>query len=184
METSLENRPETILFDYQRQSLEANQALVGIQLRPQLSAFAQVGYGRPGLNFLDNSFTDFYVVGARLHWNLWDWGTSKNEKQKLDIRKDVLRTEEETYALNTQLSLTQKEDEIEKFNALIDKDRAIISIRSKIKATASSQLNNGVITATDFIDELYAENQAKLNLELHRMQLIKTQVEYQNLLGK
>ena len=183
-ETTLENRPETILFDHQRQSIEANQTLIGVQLRPQLSAFAQVGYGRPGLNFLDNSFTDFYMVGARLHWNLWDWNTSKNEKQRLDIRTDILQTEEETFALNTQLNLAQKEYEIEKYDALIDKDRSIISLRGKIKATASSQLNNGVITATDFIDELYAENQAKLNLELHRMQLIKTQVEYQHLLGK
>jgi hypothetical protein len=111
-------------------------------------------------------------------------GTSKNEKQKLDIRRDVLQTEEETFALNTNISLMQKESEMEKFNALIDKDQAIISIRNKIKETASSQLNNGVITATDFVDDLYAENQARLNLELHHLQLVKTQVEYQNLLGK
>jgi outer membrane protein TolC len=181
---SLENRPETTLFNYQRQSIEASKDLAGIKLNPQFSAFAQLGYGRPGLNLLDNSFTDFYILGARLHWNIWDWNATKNEKQRLDIQKNLLQTQEDAFALNTNISLTQKENEINKMNALIDKDQAIISIRSKIKETASSQLHNGVITATDFVDDLNAENQARLNLELHRLQLVKAQVEYQNLLGK
>ncbi len=183
-ETSLESRPESILFTYQHQRIEASKELTGAKLTPQFSAFAQVGYGRPGLDFLDNTFTDFYMAGLRMHWSVWDWNASNNEKQKLDIQQNIIQTQQEAFALNTNLQLSQKESEIEKFKALAEKDEEIISIRTKIKETASSQLNNGVITATEFVDELHAENQAKLNLELHKLQLLKTQIEYQHLLGQ
>ena len=48
---------------------DAKQA-VAAGLMPRIGAFVQGGYGRPGLNMLEDSFEPYYVAGVRLSWNL------------------------------------------------------------------------------------------------------------------
>ena len=66
--------------------IEKQKAFIGRQsdledavARPKISAFAQAGYGRPGLNFLDNGFEPFLQVGVRGQWNLSSLYHRKNE---------------------------------------------------------------------------------------------------------
>jgi len=44
-------------------------------------------------------------------------------------------------------------------------------------------LDNGIITSTDYLTELNAESKAKLDLEVHKIQLIKAMLEYQAAIG-
>ena len=47
-----------------------------------------------------------------------------------------------------------------------------------------SDIDNGVITATDYLAERNAEHQARLTQALHRLQLIQAQVQYLTILGE
>jgi len=66
---------------------------------------------------------------------------------------------------------------------LIEKDNEIIALKTKIAKNASYQLDNGIITATEYTTELNSEWQAKLNLELHKIQLVLSKINYLNNLG-
>jgi len=57
-------------------------------------------------------------------------------------------------------------------------------LRKKIKKNASFKLENGIITSTDYIIELNAENQSMLNQKLHEIQWLQAQYNYQLILGK
>ena len=72
---------------------------------------------------------------------------------------------------------------IENLDSLIAKDKEIITLREKITKSASSQLTNGVITATDYINELNNEIIAKITMETHKVQLIQAKINYLNLKG-
>jgi outer membrane protein TolC len=80
--------------------------------------------------------------------------------------------------------LKQQQWEIEKFNQLINTDVGIIDLREQVKVASSAQLENGVITANDYLREVNAEDQARQALITHRLQLLQAQINYQTTLGK
>jgi hypothetical protein len=77
----------------------------------------------------------------------------------------------------------QQNSDVEKYAKLIDKDDAIITLRESVKNAASAQLENGVLSAHDYINEVDAEDQARQNKILHEVQLLQSQYNYQNTMG-
>ncbi len=177
------NRPELLLYDYQKKVYDLQDQLLKIQLRPKLSFFAQGGYGRPGLNMLSNDFAWYYIGGLRLNWNLGSLYIMKNQKQLLDINRKTLDIQKETFLFNTHITQKQQNAEVEKYLELAKKDDAVIALRESVKKAASAQLENGVLSAHDYINEVNAEDQARQNLILHEMQLLQAQYSYQNTTG-
>lgn len=177
------NRPELLFFDNQKKSYDLQQQLLNVQLKPKLGFFLQGGYGRPGLNFLNNNFAWYYIGGIRLNWNLGSLYTFKNQKQLLNLGRETIDIQKETFLFNNQITQNQQSDEIQKYINLFKKDDEIIALRVSVKNAASAQLENGVLSTHDYITEVNAENEAKQNLILHQVQLLQAQYSYQNTMG-
>jgi outer membrane protein TolC len=179
-----DKRPELQLYNIMQTKTGVMKDMVNTRWNPKLYAFGQAGYGRPGLNMLSNDFTPWWFVGAKLTWNIWNWNLSKNEKKIYDIQNDIIGTQKETFEKNIRIEATSGLAEIEKLGELLQKDEEIIALRTRITHTASSQLDNGMITSSDYIARLNEETMAKLDLELHRIQLVKAKIAYLFTLGK
>lgn len=179
-----QNRFEYHLLSLQQQQLETSKGLLDIKTKPVLFAFATAGVGRPGFNMLSNDFADFYMIGLNMKWDLWDWNKNKNEKKMLDINKELIEIQKQSFELNIQLSLNQLQAEIEKQKALLNNDPEIIALRENVVKTAEAQFENGTLSSTDYIVELQKLNQSKLNFELHQISLINSQLAYIEILGK
>jgi outer membrane protein TolC len=179
-----DKRPELKLYDIQVSRTGVMKEMVNTRWNPRIYAFGQAGYGRPGLNMLDNDFTPWWIVGAKLTWNIWNWNLSKNEKKIYEIQGDIIGTQKETFEKNLRIEAGRGLAEIGKLSELLQKDDDIIAIRTRITHSASSQMDNGVITSSDYIARLNEETQAKLMLELHRIQLVKAKIAYLFTLGK
>lgn len=176
-------RPEITLFNLKTEKIGLSTELLKKSKLPKISAFAQGGYGNPGLNMLDNNFNTFYMTGLRLNWNAFDWKKNETEKQSLQINKDIIETEKETFELNTNLELANIASEIDKMEELISYDEEIIPVHEKMAKSAESQLKNGVITSSIFITEFTNMHEAKSNLVLHKTQLLLKQIQYLITLG-
>lgn len=176
-------RPEMVSYDYQKKTFDLQNKLLNAQLRPRLGLFVQGGYGRPALNPLSNDFAWFYIGGLKLSWNFGSLYTLKNQRRLLDLGKETLDIEKETFVFNTQLSQKQQNTEIEKYLEVIKLDDAIISLRESVKKAAQAQLENGMLSAHDFIDHVNAEDQARQNMILHQVELLQAQYSYQNIIG-
>ncbi|MGB5665837.1 MAG: TolC family protein [Maribacter sp.] len=172
------NRPELQLFDLQKEQIDFSSKLISKSNLPKINAFAQGGYGNPGLNMLDNSFNPFYMTGIKLNWNVFDWNKTKTQKQSLEINKDIVNTQKATFELNNNLELVNLQTEIDKISALISTDYEIIVLREDILKTAESQLKNGVITSSAYITEFTNLFEAKSNLNLHETQLLLNRIQY------
>ena len=96
----------------------------------------------------------------------------------------MVDVQKETFLLNTNTAVSQQQSEIEKFNQLIETDQAIIDLRMQVKQAAGAQLENGVITANDYLREVNAEDQSRQSLITHQIQLLQAQINYQTTLGK
>jgi outer membrane protein TolC len=177
------NRPELLYYDYQKRIYDLQGHLLKAQLRPKLSFFAQGGYGRPALNQLSNNFAWYYIGGLKLSWNFGSLYTIKNQQHLLDINRETLDVQRETFLFNTRMVQKQQDADVKKYPELIQKDYSIISLRESVKNAASAQLENGVLSAHDYINEVNAEDQARQNMILHEVQLLQAQFNYQNTLG-
>ncbi len=179
----IEYRPELILFEHQEKNIDARIKIANSNRAPKLYGFAQGGYGRPGLNMLDNTFQPYYIGGIRFTYNILNWNAIKYEKQATSIGKDIIQKQREAFQLNTNLSMIKEVAEIEKLNKLIAKDKEAIALRTKIKENASTRLDLGVITSTEYMTELYAESQSKLNIKIHEIQLLQAQANLLTIQG-
>lgn len=177
------SRPELLFYDYQKKTFDLQNQMLKAQLRPKFSFFVQGGYGRPALNLLSNNFDWYYLGGLRLNWNFGSLYSLKNQRQLLDINKKTLDIQKETFLFNTHINQKQENSEIEKHSELVKKDDDIIALRESVKKAASAQLENGVLSAHDYINEVNAEDQARQNRILHQMQLLQAQYNYQNTTG-
>lgn len=168
---SASNRPELALFNLQENQLEVSKNAISKSRYPKLSGFTQLGYGNPGLNMLDNSFKDFYIVGLKLNWNIFDWGKTKKEKQVIEFSKEIVSTERETFKLNNDIELQNFKNDIDKYREMLEKDDGIIAMYEEVVKASVTQLNNGVISSSEYITELNKLYEAKINQQLHKIQL-------------
>ena len=177
------NRPELDLFNLQKEQIASTSDIISKNKRPKLYGFAQGGYGNPGLNPLENAFKSFYYVGLKLNWNVFDWNKSKKQKESLEINKLFIDTEKEQFELNNSMQLDQQIIEINKFKDFTTSDQSIIDLHKKILKTADSQLKNGVITSSVYIEKLTDLFQAENNLKTHEIQLLLSQANYKTIQG-
>lgn len=176
-------RPETTLFELQKSQVNANQKVIAKKNNPKIIGFATGGYGNPGLNMLENSFQTYYITGIKLNWNIFDWNSSKKERESIQINNDIIDNQQEIFKLNTSIELEQQLSEIEKLSSTINDDNQIIELRKEILATADSQLKNGIITASAYITELTNLYEAENNLRTHKIQLQLAKANYKTIKG-
>jgi len=177
------NRPEYQLLSLQQNKVRSLKELSNVKRKPHFVAFGQMGYGRPGYNMLDNNFTDYYMFGVRMRWNIWDWGKVKREKQVFDIQNNIINTQKETFEQALRADLDKKVSDIRKYEQLIDNDLVIVELQKNVVKTASSQMDNGTITTTNYLIEVNKRVKSELNLEAHKLQLIFANLQYLTAIG-
>ena len=172
------NRPELKALDAKSYLLELQNKQITSGLMPRIGAFVQGGYGRPGLNMLEDSFDLFYIAGVRLSWNMGKLYTLKNDRRKVATTLQQVEVQRETFLFNTSLELMQQNTEIQKISDLMKADDEIIRLRTSIKKAAEVKLENGVISVTDLIREINAEDMAKQTAAAHRIQHLNAVYNY------
>lgn len=177
------NRPELNLFTYQDSLFKTQNQLISAKNRPRTSLFVQGGYARPGLDMLKNDFAWYYIAGVRLNWSLGNLYTTRKERQLLDVNQRMVAVQKDLFLLNTKTQLKQQQAELNKLQELMTADEQIIELRTRVKDAANAQLENGVITANDYLREVNAEDQARLSLIAHRLQWLQAQINYETISG-
>lgn len=183
LETNDLNRPELSLFNLQKQEIEQQQNLLSKATAPAVNAFATGGLGNPGLNFLENDFSTYYIVGLKLNWNVFDWNGNKKQRQVLNFSKELINNQEEVFRLNTNTALNEQQKEMETLQSTIEIDQQLISLQQDVVHTFDAQLKNGVITTSQYIIELTKLFEAENLFNQHKTQLELAKANYNTLKG-
>jgi outer membrane protein TolC len=178
-------RPELQIFDLRKEQLSASLQVIQSKRMPRAFGFATLGYGNPpGSNFFKDEFAPYYIIGAGVKWNIFDWNKVKNEKQAVNLQKAIIDSRKMDLTDNLSRLLEAKNAEIASLRSLLETDSELIEIRKRITAAAESQYENGTITATEYLNEMNSEKQALINYEIHKINLAMARVEYLNISGK
>ena len=132
---------------------------------------------------LNNSFETFYMTGVKLNWTLFDWNKTKKEKEVLEISKQIVASEKETFEVNQKRNLQEINFEIGKIETQLKSDKEIIQLREKIVRSAEAQMKNGVITSSDYLNEVTQLFESKITEKTHQIQLQLAKANHQIIKG-
>ena len=176
-------RPEIEAFTLQIESLDYQKKMVSGDSYPKLNLFATGGYARPTYNFFNVDFGWQYMVGATLKVPLMNWFKTKWGHDYISIQQGVIDLQKSDYEMNNRVQMLQKLADIEKYSQMLEQDDAIVKKCKNMTSTANTQLEEGVITANDYLKELNNQTESLLKQKLHKLQLLQAKIEFNALKG-
>jgi len=179
-----EERLEYKLFASQKALLGSQKALLNSRYLPQVNAFAQLGYGKPGLNFFENDFNEFAVVGVNLSWQIWDWKQTTNEKEVIQLQSNIINREKESFEKAHNIEKYESLTKIKNLEELLEKDEKIIDLKSNVAEISGKQLEEGVITTNEYISNVNAKIKAEENLNIHQIELVFENINFNTIVGE
>lgn len=173
------DNPDMRLFEVRSRQLEVSKNLLKSQRMPKAFGFVQAAYGNPpGSNFFSETADFYYSVGAGFKWNIFDWNKNNNERKSFSIQQQLIDIRRSATGESLQRLLTVKMAEITALREAAEQDDELITIRKKITGVAASQLENGTITASQYLTELNNEKQAVISAAVRQISLSRAEVEY------
>lgn len=177
-------RPETTLFKARHGLLDARIALSRTSRRPVVSAFVQAAYANPGLDIFADEFGPYAVVGVTARWTIWDRGLSRRETSTLSLQQQSLAAQEDALSRTWTLQAAQHQAEIDRLSEALRRDAEILALRTRIVETYASQLENGSITATDYLTERNAAHQADVQHRINKLLRLQAKLALSLTLGE
>lgn len=182
--TSENKRLEYQLFEQQKKSLELQSNLSSKNRMPQLYAFAQGGYGNPGLNMLKVSYEPIVYVGVKLSWNIWDWNQTSRQKRISLGSRQLIDDQKALFEQSQNSNIERAQSQITKLEKSLALDDEIVKLRKEVTLSSKSKLANGTLRASDYIDDLNKEAMAELEQKIRQIQLDQARIDLMQILGQ
>ncbi len=163
-----------------------NQASLEMEFRnkiPQLSFFANGGYGRPGYNFMDTKLHPYGIIGINFSWKIIDWGMYTKQKEKTVVNQKIIDANKEVFVKQNNLEIEKIRNDIENILNQIELDAKIIKLKVDVKNSSWSKLENGTITSNDYLKYFNELKIAQQALEINRIKLIQKEITLIHLIG-
>ena len=161
--TSQIQRPELAMYEAQLKALESQNRQITAGLTPKFGLYVSGGYGRPGLNMLDNEFRPYLTAGVRMTWNIGNFYTKRNDLCLIETRKASIETQRQTFLLNTSMDISGKDSEIRALREQLEYDDEIIALRQSVLRANEARMAEGTTSGSDLVgfmnDELLARQE-------------------------
>ncbi|MGH7719468.1 MAG: TolC family protein [Gemmatimonadaceae bacterium] len=179
----LRARPEYEQFARTRERLGRQAEVTAARELPRLSAFGQLGYGRPGLNVLNDDFDSYWLVGVQLQWTPWTWGTVRRERETLALEQQIVAAEEAAFRDGLRRVVEGDLATIDQVTAALATDERIIALREVIERESRLRFQEGAITAAEYVDRSSDLLDARLARARHRVELAQARAQFLTTVG-
>jgi outer membrane protein TolC len=176
-------RPEYAQFDRAREKASRQQAVTEVADRPQLSAYARGGYGQPGLDFISDQPQWYGLGGVQFQWKAWNWNSSAREREAISLQQKVVDAEEAAFTSGLRRAIETDLASIDHLETAIPVDDRIVLLREGIDRTAQARLDEGAITASEYVDRHTEWLAAQFDRVRHRVELAQARARVLTTLG-
>jgi len=180
---TLRARPEYEQFARTRDRLVRQEELTAAQERPRLFTYGKVGYGKPGLNFAQSAFEAYAFGGVRLQWNAWTWGSGRREREALAIQQQIVAADEAAFARSLTTAIEGDQSAIDRLQRALAIDARILMLREQVDRATQIRLQEGVVTASDYLDRNAELLQARFARAGHEVELAQASAHLLTTLG-
>lgn len=165
-------RPELALFEAQKSQIESRNRMLNAGLTPKFGLYVTGGYGRPGLNMLDNSFKPYMMAGVRMTWNIGNFYNLKNNRRLLETKMASVENGKSAFLLNTGIDISRKDSEIETLRGQLSYDDEIIGLRKSVLKANEEKMAEGTISGTDLVGYMNDALAAEQDKALHEVKML------------
>jgi outer membrane protein TolC len=176
--------PQLAVFAAERERLTREEALVRARTQPQVAAFGQLAYGRPGLAQFREDLHEYWMGGVRVRWQPWDWGAAGRERQVLQVQRQIVDTEEAAFTDRLRREVQDELQAVDRLREALAADDRIVALREQVERQARAQLEEHAITAAAYVDVRTDLQEARIARQRHRAELARAQARYLTTLGR
>lgn len=176
-------RPELRAFSAEEQLVTSSARLTKSTMYPKIGLTGFGVFIQPGQPFGISELDHLLVAGLSVNWTLGSLYSNKNNQKLDELRLAKIQTQREVFLFNTQLLTARQERELETLQVLIEKDRDLVQLRSRIRSAYETKFSNGVATMSELTDKSRDESLAEEQLATHELQYIMKFYEYKNSTG-
>ena len=170
---TVNNRPELSFYNAQQRLLDLRQSSLDVSLRPRVDVFLQGGVGNPGLNMFKNGWDAYYKVGATVSWNIGALYRRKNDTQLIDMERQQVNVNRETFLFNIRIQEQQLKGQIENIRSQIAHDDEIIRLRENIRRASEKRVESGIETVNEMLRDINAVSEARQQRAIHEVELLQ-----------
>jgi outer membrane protein TolC len=176
-------RPEYEQYARTQERLARQQDVATAQDQPRLSAYARVGYGRPGLNFISDQFESYGIAGVQVQWKVWSWGATNRERQDLALQQQIVAADEAAFTKGLGRSTEADLAAVDRLTVALALDDRIIALREEIERSTQARFQERVVTAAEYLDRTTELLQARFARAGHRVELAQAGATFLTTLG-
>ena len=180
---SVAARPELERFERMRDVLARQGDVVGAGTKPRVSAFVRGGVGRPGLNMLSRRAEPYWIGGVQVQWNPLDWGRTTREREVLELERDAVSADADAFRDALRRQTVSDVAALDRLAQVLSTDDEIVALREQIVREASSRFRESAITVAEYVDRQTELLTARINRDLHRVELAQARATYLTTLG-
>ena len=153
--------------------------MIEANTKPRVNAFANVGIGYPNpLNFFDETVAPYAMAGVSVSYLLFDWGKVNRDKQILSIQSEMIDNEKETFEHQLNIQKSKYFQEVRNIESRIDHTEEIADLQKRILEQMQVQLDNGIITVTEYLLQSNTELQTRQKLKIYESQIEQVKVDF------
>lgn len=180
---AVRSHPGFAVFAATRARLEREGSVVEAAAKPRVAAFGQLGYGAPGYAQFSDEPHDYWLAGVRASWSPWSWGTVARDRELIEVQRRAVETEEEALAARLHRQVQDELAHLDRLRGALETDERIIALREQLERQARAQLQERVISPSQYVDARTDLQQARLALLRHAAELARAQADYLTTLG-
>lgn len=177
------NRPELKLYEQQRLYNDAQNAMISARNMPKIGLAGYAIGLTPDIDFSVAKLNRLLMAGLSVSWDISGLYTTKNDRNILEINKMKIDNQQEIFMFNMRLELEESRSSIERSRQLMQQDDEIVRLRERIKQASEIKYENGACTMTDLLNDISAENAARQNKALHRIEYLMNLYKYKTTSG-
>jgi len=175
----LASHPLLRSLDEKARSLQIQKKSISGSYLPQIGAFAELHYGRPGQNFFKDQWTFYVQGGLSVSMPVFNWNKGGRDKSLMDIAARKLENQRADFIRESEKSLRQLylfRDSLDKKLALLDNLSAIAAedIRLKESLYEENQIDHTDLLAAMTSQERYLANREEI---LVQMEMLKVNID-------
>jgi outer membrane protein TolC len=118
-----------------------------------------------------------------LEWTPWNWGSTRRDRQALQLQQDIIDTEQASFAESIKRSVDADLCTIDRLEASLSEDDRIIALREAIFSETQHRFAEGVITSAEYVDRQSDLAASHMMRSEHRIDLERTRVHFLTSLG-
>ena len=138
---------------------------------PTVAAFGKLGYGKPGLDFINKEWMDYWVAGVSAEWSLWNWGKTSSQVQTAKLNVNRVRESINQVEQGIKLDVTRAVLQVDETEQRMRLSEKIVSQNQETFRIVENNYKNGMADNSDYLD-------VQLDLTRARLNLASAQVDY------